>query len=75
MPVQRIIRTHRKIKNEKEKQMKTKEINTRLSLNKQTIANLDLAMMAEVVGGTGPTPGTNESVVDCAPKKPSSPCQ
>jgi hypothetical protein len=55
--------------------MKTKEVKTRLSLNKETIANLDMDMMAQVVGGTGGIPGTDDTEVDCAPKKPSNPCQ
>jgi hypothetical protein len=45
--------------------MKTNEIKTRLNLNKETIADLGIDMMAQVVGGTGPTTDTNGSVVDC----------
>jgi hypothetical protein len=54
--------------------MKTKQIRTRLNLNKETIANLDVAMMAQVVGGTGATTGTDDTEVDCEPKLPSNAC-
>jgi len=54
--------------------MKTKEVKARLNVNKETIANLDIPMMAEVVGGTGGTTDPNYTEVDCDPKKPSTPC-
>ena len=54
--------------------MKQKKILTRLILNKETIVDLDPARMVEVVGGTGGTTITEETVADCDPKKPSTPC-
>lgn len=54
--------------------MKTKK-DLRFSLNKETISNLNLFMMSQVIGGTGTTGGTEETELECPPKKPTSPCQ
>ena len=54
--------------------MKTKEVKTWLNLNKETIANLNIPTMAEVVGGTGGTTGTNYTELDCDPKIPTTKC-
>lgn len=57
--------------------MKTKKVTTQreLSLNKETITNLDFAKMAQIVGGTGDTAGISDPDGNCVNKKPSNACQ
>lgn len=53
--------------------MKTKK-DKKLSINKETIAHLEIAQLAQIVGGTGPTGGTDDTNLDCDPKIPTNAC-